>query len=211
MSLSLQNTGRFCSYYKQECFHPYIVKEVKTFDLSIYFSCPVGHYCPAGSVEPIRCENGTYQDQTTQWTCKTCPAGYFCDNTVDIVILDNSTTVCPMGMYCPEGTRYSNEFKCPIGTFNNRTGKYVLVEYVAYVLRNYVGKVNPDQFTSIIVRLGMEEENDCTPCSGGYYCDLHGMVTPVDLCNPGYYCKQNAMTGTPDQGIESFQSGRARY
>ena len=126
MSLSLQNTGRFCSYYKQECFHPYIVKEVKTFDLSIYFSCPVGHYCPAGSVEPIRCENGTYQDQTTQWTCKTCPAGYFCDNTVDIVILDNSTTVCPMGTYCPEGTRYSNEFKCPIGTFNNRTGKHVL-------------------------------------------------------------------------------------
>ena len=86
------------------------------------FSCPVGHYCPAGSEAPVRCENGTYQDQTTQWTCKICPAGYVCDNTMGIVILDNSTTVCPMGMYCPAGTRYSDEFKCPIGTFNNRTG-----------------------------------------------------------------------------------------
>ena len=29
--------------------------------------------------------------------------GYFCDNTMDIVVLDNSTTVCPVGHYCPLG------------------------------------------------------------------------------------------------------------
>ena len=49
--------------------------------------------------------------------------------------------------------------------------------------------------------IGMEEEADCTPCSGGYYCDLPGMITPVDLCTDGYFCKQNARTATPDQGI----------
>jgi hypothetical protein len=43
---------------------------------------------------------------------------------VSIVVLDNTTTICPMGYYCPEGTRYNNEYPCPIGTFNNRTGKY---------------------------------------------------------------------------------------
>lgn len=89
-----------------------------------YFSCPVGHYCPIGSDAAIRCENGTYQDQATQSLCKTCPSGYFCDNTVSIVVLDNTTTICPMGYYCPEGTRYNNEYPCPIGTFNNITGKY---------------------------------------------------------------------------------------
>lgn len=84
----------------------------------------MGHYCPGGMDSPVRCENGTYQDQVTQSTCKVCPAGYFCDNTVSIVVLDNSTTICPMGYYCPAGTRYNNEFPCPIGTFNNLTGRY---------------------------------------------------------------------------------------
>jgi hypothetical protein len=42
---------------------------------------------------------------------------------MDIVILDNSTTVCPMGHFCPDGTRYANEFPCPIGTFSNLTGR----------------------------------------------------------------------------------------
>jgi len=84
--------------------------------------CPVGHYCPTGSEAAIRCENGTYQDTETQKECKTCPAGYFCDNTMAIVVLDNSTTICPMGYYCPAGTRYNQQYPCPIGTFNNRTG-----------------------------------------------------------------------------------------
>ena len=48
--------------------------------------------------------------------------------------------------------------------------------------------------------LGMETEGDCTPCIGGYYCPLPGMITPVDLCDAGYYCKQNARTGTANQG-----------
>lgn len=83
----------------------------------------MGHYCPEGVDAEIRCANGTYQDQETQSSCKVCPAGYFCDNTMGIVVLDNSTTVCPMGSYCPTGTRYANEFLCPIGTFSNITGE----------------------------------------------------------------------------------------
>ncbi|XP_023933458.1 uncharacterized protein LOC106181652, partial [Lingula anatina] len=135
------------------------------------YRCPVGHYCPTGSGAPIRCNNGTYQDQETQPTCITCPAGYFCDNTMAIVVLDNSTTVCPIGSYCPAGTSYSNEFLCPIGTFNNRTG--------------------------------LQQESDCSPCLGGYYCPMPGMVTPTDLCSPGYYCRQYANISAPDQGIDA--------
>ena len=35
-----------------------------------------------------------------------CVLGYFCDNTMDIVVLDNDTTVCPVGHYCPTGKFY---------------------------------------------------------------------------------------------------------
>ena len=86
-------------------------------------SCPVGHYCPVGSDAPLRCDNGTYQDDETMVACKICRAGYFCDNTISIVILDNSTTICPAGSYCPEGTSFHNEWLCPIGTFNGVTGR----------------------------------------------------------------------------------------
>lgn len=39
------------------------------------YRCPVGHYCPTASQQPIRCENGTYQDEEFQAECKTCPSG----------------------------------------------------------------------------------------------------------------------------------------
>ena len=89
--------------------------------------CSVGHYCPEGVDAEIRCASGHYQDLETQSDCMVCPAGYFCDNTMGIVVLDNSTTVCPMGSYCPSGTQYANEFLCPIGTFSNITGEILLI------------------------------------------------------------------------------------
>ena len=33
-----------------------------------------------------------------------------------------NATICPSGMYCPSGTEYKNQYKCPRGTFNNKTG-----------------------------------------------------------------------------------------
>ena len=32
--------------------------------------CIKGHYCPKGSPEPVRCDSGSYQDETGQWSCK---------------------------------------------------------------------------------------------------------------------------------------------
>lgn len=55
-----------------------------------------GHYCPQGSHIPIRCDSGKYQDQTGQGSCVTCPAGFFCDNTMSPVVLFNSSH-CPIG------------------------------------------------------------------------------------------------------------------
>ena len=97
----------------------------------------MGHYCIAGTDAPARCENGQYQSLETQHECIECPAGYFCDNTMEIVVLDTDT-VCPTGYYCPAGTNYNIEFPCPIGKFNNMTGN----EYQVYLFIIYFLSVN---------------------------------------------------------------------
>ncbi|KAL2295829.1 hypothetical protein Nmel_017353 [Mimus melanotis] len=39
------------------------------------YLCPVGHYCPPGSPEPVPCPPGEYQEQAGKGHCETCPAG----------------------------------------------------------------------------------------------------------------------------------------
>lgn len=39
--------------------------------------------------------------------------------------------------------------------------------------------------------LGAESEDDCSPCTGGSYCETEGLSTPTGLCAPGYYCPSN--------------------
>ena len=57
--------------------------------------CPAGAFCPSGSSEPLRCNNGTYRNSlggVAESDCSTCPAGYR----------------CPLGSTNPE--------RCPQGT-----------------------------------------------------------------------------------------------
>lgn len=39
------------------------------------FPCSPGHHCPEGSHEEVKCEAGTYQDESAQATCKDCFQG----------------------------------------------------------------------------------------------------------------------------------------
>ncbi len=50
-----------------------------------------------------------------------CPAGYYCDNRLAPVVLFTNSS-CPVGHYCPAGTKMAYENKCPRGTFSNETG-----------------------------------------------------------------------------------------
>ena len=47
--------------------------------------------------------------------------GYYCDNSIE-PIGDLTNYTCPLGHYCPGLTEYDNQYPCPSGTFNNRTG-----------------------------------------------------------------------------------------
>lgn len=84
------------------------------------YPCPVGHFCPKGSPVPQRCPNGTYEPSQYSHSCDQCLAGFFCDNTAQAV--SNLTgRECPTGHFCPPGTSFSTQFKCPSGTWSNKT------------------------------------------------------------------------------------------
>ena len=39
------------------------------------FPCEAGYYCEDGSPDQVECPSGTYQDETTQSSCKVCNEG----------------------------------------------------------------------------------------------------------------------------------------
>ncbi|PIK35709.1 hypothetical protein BSL78_27465 [Apostichopus japonicus] len=198
------------------------------------YRCPVGHFCEEGSFAPTRCENGTYQDVEGESSCKECPQGYFCDNTVEPVVLNNDTTRCPSGHYCPPGTRYDTEYPCPIGTFNNLTGLGYISQCSPCLGGYYCptpGMVYPEdlcaegfyckQFANISTP---DQGNDANICPPGYFCpegtdnsrpcpkgtfsDGLGLEKESDcqLCTPGDYCGEVGMTTTSDLVIKGLSS-----
>lgn len=46
--------------------------------------------------------------------------------------------------------------------------------------------------------LGAESEEDCAPCTGGYYCETEGLDAPTGLCDAGYYCPSNDTISASD-------------
>ena len=57
-----------------------------------------------------------------RWNCKWCSEGFYCNATYGPVTWYGSY-ICPEGYYCPNGTEYAEQYPCPRGTYNNRTGK----------------------------------------------------------------------------------------
>lgn len=149
------------------------------------YNCTMGHYCPVGSSAPLRCASGSYQDELGQSNCKGCPAGYFCDNIMDPVVLYNDS-YCPMGYYCPENTTMSSEFPCPAGTFNNVTHQISSSD-----CQQCSGGMYCDQ-----VGLSLPAGS----CQAGYFC-LYGAnsSTPsqpsnADICPEGFYCPSGTVS-----------------
>ena len=70
--------------------------------------CPKGFYCPTDKLEyPFACANGTYQNQTGQQACLSCPAGHSCPKA------DVTPTECNTGLYSLLGV--DECFVCPAG------------------------------------------------------------------------------------------------
>lgn len=65
--------------------------------------CPQAHYCPLGSVLPLPCPAGTYNNLTGQFECSLCHAGYYCPESTS----NYTKFPCPPGFYCPDGIAYN--------------------------------------------------------------------------------------------------------
>ncbi|CDW74382.1 cast multi-domain protein [Stylonychia lemnae] len=140
-------------------------------------TCPVGFYCPIGTVVPEPCPEGTYGGQqglTDSKSCTLCPSGYYCpqrgQTSASLLCdegylcikgsrkpepTDNVTgSLCPAGGYCPQGAQSAKN--CSPGTYNMFEGG--------------------------------EVASDCQQCLPGYYCLGSNSAKPTDLCPAGYYC-----------------------
>ncbi len=79
--------------------------------------CPVAHYCPEGTSNPVACPAGSYANVTGLSNCTLCPAAYYCPSN----IVTYEVFPCPEGHVCPDGTEYADQFPCPKGYYRNET------------------------------------------------------------------------------------------
>lgn len=124
--------------------------------------------------------------------------GFFC----------NGTTInpekCPTGHYCVNGTKYSTEYKCPPGTFNNKTGQQSKSSCLICPPGKYCegyGRIEPN--------------GDCDPgffCRGGADSARPGDIgalaasstSPSATCYKPYDCICPALNSTTGNTVQTF-------
>jgi hypothetical protein len=42
--------------------------------------------------------------------------------------------------------------------------------------------------------IGLYDLNHCTPCKGGYACEVYGIDIPTVSCEAGHYCTEGSIT-----------------
>ncbi|XP_033646870.1 uncharacterized protein LOC117306372 isoform X1 [Asterias rubens] len=197
-------------------------------DKPLEYVCWQGFRCPVGSPIPELCPRGTYQSEEGQGSCKVCLEGTYCDpfelgNVTGVI----SPPDCIPGHYCPNGTEFAQQNKCPIGTYSNKTalaredqcddcdfGWYCDNEgltaptaqcQAGYYCQRGAQKPDPeDGFTGDICPMGsfcVEGSATSEDCPIGSYGNDTGLKTSSEcpLCDPGWFCPTTGLTspGTP--------------
>lgn len=134
--------------------------------------CPKGKYCKEGTITPVNCPAGYYCPYGTQSDDSyPCPAGTY-SAALQLVKIEDCSTVCPVGSYCPLGSTAIKP--CPSGTYNDKTGA---------------------------TSRGPGDYPACKECPAGYTCkdtnlaDLVGLTAPV-IVGAGYYSAAGATEST---------------
>lgn len=120
-----------------------------------------------------------------------CPRGSLRLNCTPTLVAGNSTQPrpCPLGHYCPNGTRFAAQFPCPVGTFGNVTQLQAAAQCLPCSPGAYCDGPGLVQPTG--------------PCAAGYFC-LAGSTTPTPnsaaaggLCPAGNYCPAGTAQPNP--------------
>ena len=186
--------------------------------------CPPGFYCGSGVHEPAACPAGTFGPTfrlTNLSKCVdcyggqfcasdglaapngSCHAGYFCKGRA---ILPNPVgkaygDICPMGHYCPIGT--TTPFKCPPGTFNNKTRATEPSDcvpctpgmYCAGYARRYPnGPCDPGWYCerAAYAQRPVPYINATYNNSADFSCPLYSVNFTGGICPQGSYCPQGS-------------------
>ncbi|KAG7455700.1 SCO-spondin-like isoform X1, partial [Solea senegalensis] len=160
--------------------------------------CMQGFVCPPGSSKPNEptnaCPPGTVSnrtDLTDRSQCQQCPARYACLRGTGGI--QRPPLSCFAGHYCPPGTMFPTQYKCPVGTWNSRSGLkaesecrpcpqgwYCLAGSGAPSGRCSSGHYCPEgtaygtQFPcpagTYSLRMGNRHRDDCLICPEGSFC-----------------------------------------
>ena len=80
--------------------------------------CPLGAYCPSGSISPFLCQAGYYLNATGNddiADCELCTPGYYCSGGGN----EKPDGLCEAGWYCPGGQDGPRPFgyNCTLGVY----------------------------------------------------------------------------------------------
>ena len=180
--------------------------------------CPVGSFCPAGTVLPtpcpagyrmpatgagsqsscIPCSPGSHQPVAGEAGCVACPPGTFTDE-----LNATACTACPAGGFCAAaGAASALVFQvCPAGTYNPDRGTSSAAACHACPVGN--ASAVPGMATADACRecppgsyassIGTAV---CTRCLAGSYQDAEGAAA-CKACEPGSYCPAGASAPLP--------------
>jgi hypothetical protein len=142
-----------------------------------------GYHTPTGSSAQQPCLSGNYQSASTQSSCVTCPAGYYCAYDT----MTNYTSYpCPAGAYCPAGS--ANPTNCAIGKFSATAGNIQVADCIDCTAGSYCATAGLTAPTGL--------------CDPAYYCTGAAIAATQEVdtstggrCTVGHYCPQG--TGSP--------------
>ncbi|KAM4652057.1 LOW QUALITY PROTEIN: uncharacterized protein O3C94_014393 [Discoglossus pictus] len=194
--------------------------------------CPKGHFCPSGAAAPIACMNGFFQDLERATSCKTCPAGSYCNTSEFGAIIIPQP--CPAGHFCPKGSESGEEHKCPRGTYGPKRQLKAEAECTSCPAGFYcagegltepsgpcqpgywcIGAAKISNPTDGVTGTVCPKGKFCSSgdlsgkdCHAGYFCDFHSTRPNQKLCPPGFYCPTATEAPLPcDSGTYAPRSG----
>ncbi|ELR61474.1 hypothetical protein M91_11522, partial [Bos mutus] len=197
---------------------------------------------PSEATQPIPCQPGTYgplpgQDEAT--ACTPCPAGRACMRAgltqpdAECTPGGRPPTLCPVGHYCPWGTKQPTQFQCPPGTWSNQTGLTASEECAPCPGGWGTTRLSPGGRLAVACvlcpaghhcpELGTTTPQPCSPgsfsgpghlwcqdCPGGKLCNQTKLASPA-ACPPGHYCPARGLLSIPcPQGTFREAPGAAR-
>ena len=172
-------------------------------------TCFPGHYCPPGSVYPLKtplgnfatgganvaptmCFPGTYAPLVAYSVCRTCPAGYSCQSYGTY-----EPAICPPGTYRSLADSISCVL-CDFGTYSSRPGNIDITDCRPCPMGRVCALQSMSNLTQSVAcpdghacgqatTSGRQFDHECP---AGFYCDVQ--TTPERMmslqCPPGVYC-----------------------